>query len=69
MIFLYAQLCWARKDFDCAVTKAESVATVMGEKTKPKVYKLLADANFQKGDYPMQKNTVISILQKKNRKT
>jgi len=27
----------------------------MGEKTKPKVLKLLADANFQKGDYPAAK--------------
>ena len=49
--FLYAQLCWARKDFDCAVSKAEKVVAAMGDKTKPKVYKLLADADFQKGDY------------------
>ncbi|MBC7873190.1 MAG: tetratricopeptide repeat protein [Ferruginibacter sp.] len=49
--FLYAQLCWAKKDFACAIAKAESVITAMGQKTKPKVYKLLADANFQKGDY------------------
>jgi len=48
--FLYAQLCWARKDFVCAITKAESVIAAMGDKTKPKVFKLLADANFQKGD-------------------
>lgn len=50
--FLYAQLCWAKKDFACAVVKAEGIATAMGTMTKPKVYKLLADANFQKGDYP-----------------
>lgn len=49
--FLFAQLCWARKDFTCAITKAESVVAATGEKTKPKVYKLLADANFQKADY------------------
>jgi tetratricopeptide (TPR) repeat protein len=49
--FLYAQLCWAKKDFACAISKAEGVAAVMGDKTKPKVYKLLADANFQKGDF------------------
>ncbi len=49
--YLFAQLCWARKDFACAVSRAESVVTAMGDKTKPKVYKLLADANFQKGDY------------------
>jgi tetratricopeptide (TPR) repeat protein len=53
--YLFAQLCWARKDFPCAVSKAESVVTAMGVKTKPKVYKLLADANFQKGDYTAAK--------------
>lgn len=49
--YLHAQLCWAKKDFACAITKAESVLAAMGAKTKPKVLKLLADANFQKGDY------------------
>lgn len=49
--YLYAQLCWARKDFGCAVTKAESVVAAMGVNTKPKVYRLLADAYFQKGEY------------------
>ena len=48
--YLYAQLCWARKDYSCAVTKAESVAAAMGTATKPKVLKLLADAYYQKGD-------------------
>ncbi len=49
--FLSAQLCWANKDFACAVTKAENVVSITGEKTKPKVLKLLADAYFQKADY------------------
>lgn len=49
--YLYAQLCWARKDFACAITRAESVVAASGAKTKPKVYKLLADAHFQKGDF------------------
>ena len=48
--YLYAQLCWARKDFSCAITKAESVVTAQGDKTKPKVYKLLADAYYQKAE-------------------
>ncbi|HEV7780403.1 MAG TPA: tetratricopeptide repeat protein [Chitinophagaceae bacterium] len=48
--YLYAQLCWARKDFPCAITKAESVVASTGDKTKPKVYKLLADAYYQKGE-------------------
>jgi hypothetical protein len=47
--YLYAQLCWARKDFPCAITKAESVVASTGDKTKPKVYKLLGDAFYQKG--------------------
>ncbi len=48
--YLYAQLCWARKDYDCATSKAESVVTAMGTATKPKVLKLLADAYYQKND-------------------
>ena len=48
--YLYAQLCWARKDFDCAVTKAQTVIASMGDLTKPKVYRLMADAFFQRGD-------------------
>jgi hypothetical protein len=64
--YLYAQLCWARKDFTCAVTKAESVAKVMGNLTKPKVYRLLADANFQKGDYVNAKRYSDDFFAKKN---
>ena len=48
--YLYAQLCWARGDFNCAITKAESVVTAMGASTKPKVLKLLADAYYQNND-------------------
>ncbi len=53
--FLFAQLLWGKKDFATAIQKAESVIAGMGDKTKPKVYKLLADANYQKGDYPTAK--------------
>ena len=56
--FMYAQLCWGKKDFDCAIAKAESVVAALGEKTKPKVLKLLADANFQKGNYPNAKKYI-----------
>ncbi len=48
--FLNAQLCWASKNYDCAITKAEAVYNITGDKTKPKVYKLLADANLEKGN-------------------
>jgi Flp pilus assembly protein TadD len=56
--YLYAQLCWARKDFACAITKAQAVVNATGDKTKPKVYKLLADANYQKGDYTNAKSNI-----------
>jgi tetratricopeptide (TPR) repeat protein len=49
--YLFAQLCWARKDFACAITKAQSVVAALGDKTKPRVFRLLADSYFQKGDY------------------
>lgn len=49
--FLYGQLCFARKNFDCAITKGESVYASKGTTTKPKVYRMLAYAYFEKGDY------------------
>lgn len=49
--FLYAQMCYGKKDFDCTISKATSVVTARGSQTKPKVYKLLAYAYFDKGDY------------------
>ncbi len=64
--FLYAQLCWAKKDFDCAVSKAEIVYVAMGDVTKPKVFRLLADAYFQKKDYANAKKYSDLFFQKKN---
>jgi Tfp pilus assembly protein PilF len=64
--FLYGQLCWARKDYACAVTKAEAVVMGMGDKTNPKIYRLLADANYQKGDYASAKKYSDLFFQKKN---
>lgn len=49
--YLYAMLCWARKDYTCATTKAQAVVDILGDKTKPKVYRLLADAHFQNSDF------------------
>ena len=48
--FLYSQLCWARGDFACAVSKAEAVMNALGENTKPRVFRLLADSYSQAGD-------------------
>lgn len=64
--FLYAQLCWAKKDFDCATQKAESVVAELGTNTKPKLYRLLADANFQKGDFQKAKKYSDEFFAKKN---
>lgn len=69
--YLYAQLGWARKDFDVAVSKGENVVATMGDKTKPKVYRLLADAYFQKGDTLSKKGDSVNakinyVLAKKN---
>lgn len=56
--YLYGQLCWVAKDFDCAITKGNMVVSEMGEKTKPRVYKLLAYAYFDKADYQLALNNV-----------
>jgi tetratricopeptide (TPR) repeat protein len=48
--FLYAQLCWARLDFDCAINKALPVLKAQESMPKPRVIRLLADSYFQKGD-------------------
>ena len=53
--YLYSQLCWARKDFDCAIEKAESVARSMGSKIKPRVYRQLAYSYFGKGSSAIAK--------------
>lgn len=47
--FLYAQLCWKKTDYDCAITKTEKLIEQMGTKAKPKAFRLLADAYYQRG--------------------
>jgi Flp pilus assembly protein TadD len=64
--FLYAQLCWAKKDFNCATTKAESVVSALGALTKPKVYRLLADAYYNHGDLAQAKKYSDLFFLKKN---
>lgn len=49
--YLYGQLCYVSKDYDCAIAKGNNVVNKMGLKTKPRVYKLLAYAYFGKGEY------------------
>jgi len=47
--FLYAQLCWKKTDYDCAISKTEKLTEQQGVKTKPKAFRLLADAYYQRG--------------------
>ncbi|MES1214005.1 MAG: tetratricopeptide repeat protein [Bacteroidota bacterium] len=56
--YLYAQMCYGNKDFDCTITKASNVVSAMGTQTKPKVYKLLAYAYFDKKDYSNAKKFI-----------
>ncbi|MBL0233325.1 MAG: tetratricopeptide repeat protein [Chitinophagaceae bacterium] len=64
--FLYAQLCYAKKDFDCAIAKGEAVVAVTGANTKPKVYRLLAHAYFDKGDFQNARKNSDLFFAKKN---
>ena len=48
--YLYAQLCYLKKDYDCVISKDLHVMEVMGAKTKPKVFKALAYSYLEKGD-------------------
>jgi tetratricopeptide (TPR) repeat protein len=48
--YLYAQLCYLKKDYDCVISKDLHVVDVMGTKTKPKVYKALAYSYLEKKD-------------------
>ncbi len=56
--YMYSQLCWAKKDWTCAITKAESVKSAMGAKVKPRVYKQLAYSYLGKQDYANAKSNV-----------
>ena len=49
--YLQSQLCWARKDYDCAIAKAKSVEAAMGTRVKPRVLKQLAYSYLGKGDF------------------
>jgi len=56
--YLQSQLCWARKDYDCAITKAKSVEAAMGARVKPKALKQLAYSYLGKGDFANAKKYV-----------
>jgi len=56
--YMYSQLCWAKKDWACAITKAEGVKAAMGAKVKPRVYKQLAYSYLGKADFANAKSNV-----------
>jgi len=56
--YLNSQLCWAKKDYDCAIAKAESVKAAMGAKVKPRAYRQLAYSYLGKGDFANAKTNV-----------
>lgn len=48
--YLQVQTQWAKKEFDTAIAGAKEIIAKAGAATKPRVYKLLADAYVQKKD-------------------
>ena len=48
--YLRIQTLWAQKKYDEAITGAKALVAAAGQQTKPRVYKLLADAYVGKGD-------------------
>lgn len=56
--YLNSQLCWAKKDYDCAIAKAESVKAAMGARVKPRAYKQLAYSYLGKGDFANAKTNI-----------
>lgn len=62
--YLYSQLCWAKKDWTCAITKAEGVKSAMGAKIKPKVYKQLAYSYLGKGDLASARTNIDEFFAK-----
>ena len=53
--YLNAQLCYIKKDYDCAIAKGEAVRAQMGAKVKPRVLRGLAYAYLEKKDFAKAK--------------
>lgn len=62
--YLQSQLCWQKKDYDCAIAKAESVARSMGTKIKPRVFRQLAYSYFGKGEFSSAKKNIDEFFQR-----
>ncbi|MFM2337737.1 MAG: hypothetical protein RL115_930 [Bacteroidota bacterium] len=48
--YLKAQICYAKKDYNCAISKGEAVVATNGEGTKPRVLRSLALAYLESND-------------------
>ncbi len=62
--YLQAQLSWAKQDFASAISKAEGVVSLNGAATKPRVYKLLADAYAKSKNFAAAKKYIDLYMQK-----
>jgi tetratricopeptide (TPR) repeat protein len=62
--YLSAQLCYVKKDYDCAITKGNMLLNEMGAKANPQVYKLLAYTYFDKSDNPNALNNIDDYFRK-----
>jgi tetratricopeptide (TPR) repeat protein len=62
--FLNAQLCFIKKDYDCAIKKAEEVKTLQGNIVKPRVIRLLSHAYNEKKDYVNAKKNIDDFWQR-----
>ena len=62
--YMYSQLCWAKKDYDCAITKAEGVKAAMGAKVKPRAYKQLAYSYLGKNDFANARTNIDAYFER-----
>jgi len=62
--YMYSQLCWAKKDWNCSITKAEGVKAAMGAHIKPKIYRQLAYSYFGKGDLAQARTSIDEFFAK-----
>jgi tetratricopeptide (TPR) repeat protein len=56
--YINSQLCWAKKDWNCAVKKAEEAKLAMGTSPKPRIFRLLAYAYLGKEDILKAKESI-----------
>jgi predicted Zn-dependent protease len=65
--YLAIQTKWAKKEFDQAIAEAKNLIAQAGDKTNPRVYRLIADAYVQKKDTVPAKEYVDILFKKATR--